>query len=142
MYKKSPKNIWQSTCCRWIVDSDLLITHWCHCVGHSLQHQQQHFYFLARLTLLKSSLQMQSSQKVGFMSTSTSFLMIANWCSNEINAQCVLHPSRQCFLPHRCPVRSFPHHLKTVRFLKFLCCLTFSRRRRQWLPKYFSFPFS
>jgi len=33
---------WQSTCCRWIVqqscDSVLVITHRCHCEGHSLQH--------------------------------------------------------------------------------------------------------
>jgi len=128
MYKKSPKNIWQYNLLSMnrSANSVLLITHWCYWVDHSLQHQQQQqFYFLARLTALKLSLQMQSSQDVAFMSSPASFLMIANLCSNEI--KCVLHPSRQCFLPHRCPVCSFPHHLKTVRLLKFLCCLIFSR---------------
>ena len=47
--------IWQSTCCRWIVqqsyDYVLLVAHRCHRVDNSLQHQQQQqFYFLTRLT--------------------------------------------------------------------------------------------
>jgi len=52
--------IWQSTCCRWIVqqsyDSVLLITHLWHCLVHSLQH----------------------------------FSSWTNGCSKETNAHCVL----------------------------------------------------
>ena len=59
---------------------------------------------------------------------------LSSWtdgCSNEINVQCVLPSSQQCFLSHQRPV-FFPTSFKNCQiFLKFLRCLIFSRRRRQ-----------